>query len=126
MILSSTVDLDIIKYEYDNNNRLIIECKCCKCDNNIKQHIHLDKITNIYCKKCKKIVCVIPLEISEKSGKLVDFVIVTYYNVNKILKLKQVQDKLNKESDKESKDRLQLKIIKEYLRDNHVKKNKLD
>lgn len=124
MIIASTLDLDIVKYEYDNDNKLSIECKCCKCNNDIKQLVHLDKITNIYCKKCKKVICLVPLEVSEKSGKLIDFKIVTYYSVNKILKLKQVQDRLSKESDKESKDRLQLKIIKEYLIDTHVKNDK--
>lgn len=124
MILASNQEIDIIKYEYDKDNKLIITCSCGKCKEIIEQYIYLDKITNIYCKKCKKIICLIPLEVSINTGKLIDFKIMTYYKVSKILKNKKIASILDKETNKKDKDRLQLKIIKDYILNNQYKNDK--
>ena len=126
MILASNQEIDIIKYEYDKDNKLIITCSCGKCKEIIEQYIYLDKITNIYCKKCKKIICLIPLEVNINTGKLIDFKITTYYKVSKILKDKKIASILDKETDKKDKDRLQLKIIKDYILNNQYKNDKDD
>lgn len=124
MILTSNQEIDIIKYEYDKDNKLVITCNCGKCKEIIEQYIYLDKITNIYCKKCKKILCLIPLEVNINTGKLIDFKIMTYYKVSKILKDKKIASILDKETNKKDKDRLQLKIIKDYILNNQYKNDK--
>lgn len=113
--------LNITKYRYEYEvydssiKKLIINYKCENCSEDGEQQIYLDKITKVYCSKCKKVWCIIPLQVNNFTEELIDFEIMKYYKVNKLFKVKQIADILDKITDKKAKDKAKLRVVKDYL-----------
>lgn len=114
MLMTSSNGLSVIGYKICRDNRTELSLKCEECKEVIVKRINLNKITNVYCKKCGNRWSIIPIEVNNNSGELIDFRIESYFKINKLLHNKDIKEKLNNITDKNEKNGKILNIIQGY------------
>lgn len=122
MLLTKGKGLSMIGYEKDSNNNIKIRYKCEKCSKEFIKNLKRDKINNIYCKECKTRWGIVPLEISNESGDLIDFRIESYYIINKILKENSIENSLSDITYNSELDKIKLSIIQRYFSKDKIRK----